>query len=287
MRVTLLFISIFFVFSFALSCEIPFNKKSGIPFVTDFDSPYVSGFEVDGKGDFYFCGADSIVRKIAGNTNEILFTTTVPGLRDGKIGLIGDTLWVVSRTARSTVRLTGLSPTTGKITADTLMTFPRELGVTNNGCFLDRKLIYDFSLVLSNPPSVKYVRIDPVSKTYQQVKNQYDINLGPDSLVYKLPSYLGKWDSAMVFYTEDAKPGKKGKGDIHFSLVRKDGTILGKKSFSLENTEMMLPSTIAGHERLMDGRVYLLRKKPKENKAAVIVIDLRSIPISAPAPTAP
>ena len=264
-------------------CDISFNNKTGIPFSMQFGAPYVSGFEVDGKGDFYFSGADSIIRKISGEDHKVLFTTHVKGLRDGQIGLVGENLWVVSRADKSTVRLTSLNSSTGEIKSDTLLTFDRTIGIANMGHVVDQKIFFSFA---NRPPNLNYVKIDPVSMSYLLVKNKNDLDLGPDSLSYKLPAYFGKLDSTMVFCA--ISDDEKSRQEVaKIALIDKAGKILGHREISLGDTEMLRPATSYSLERLAAGKVYFLRKKLKEKRAKVISADLNSLATPGPAPSAP
>lgn len=286
MRPTKIIASIHFLILAATACDIPLNNKMGIPYSIQFDAPYVSSFEVDAKGDFYFSGADSVIRKISGVDQKVLFTKYVKGLRDGQLGLIGGTLWVVSKTAKSTVRLTGLNPYSGEIKSDTLLSFDRSLGMANGGYILDQKIIFSFA---DKPPTLNYLKIDPVSKIHQAIKNQNDIELGPDSLSFKLPSYLGKWDSVMVFSAPNTKApnAKAGSDSERVVLIDKNGLIVGSKDFSFGDSEELFPSTNVSLVRISAGKVYYLRKKLNQKKAKIISVDLKAIPITEPAPVGP
>ena len=285
MRITLFLSLIVFLLSSAFSCEIPFNNKTGIPFSMQFEAPYVASFEVDAKGDFYFSGADSIVRKISGVNQKVLFTKHVKGLQDGQLGFIGETLWMVSRSGKSTVRLTSLDPKSGEIKSDTLLSFDRSLGLANGGYILDQKIIFSFA---AQPPTLNYVKIDPISKKYQMIKNQNDIDLGPDSLSYKLPEYLGRWDSLMVFSAPSmGAPNKKGPDSTRVALIDKTGSVVGKKEISFEGSEDLFPSTAVSLVRMSVGKIYFLRKMRKQKKAVIFTMDLQSISTSAPTSKAP
>jgi hypothetical protein len=239
--------------------ELPLSNTEGVPYLKDEVDYSIEGFDIDTGGNYYFLSGKKATLVKISKDKKVVFRKTYAPLHANRIELIGTQLFTFNDQDDSN-SLFALSIADGRV----LVHHSRIIKNQVNAYYINDSSViaevFDYQKRIDMKTKPCFVKFDLAGRLIGQVQNRYDLppNLYPKEYEDNAVQYMGRWNTAYVFWGYDPE-----KGIYKFWLENDSATVLVTATFEKKILGKVYYGNPNEHRRLRNGNIYVLGRKEK------------------------